>query len=368
MPVNVSYINQKLLVFSENNLFCSYKLNLNNYAKFILDVKKLYLDYEDVIYIVMFEENKQYIGRIEIYKDRCNFIHTIVNSNNYTNKIDNNLSDSICRFEISNIVTINFYYYSNVKRYSLPPFVINILSNANNETSSLKVFLYIILILCFSIGIVIVIIIIFYKKKIYKNNTIDKIALVGFKEKNKKGGLNIIQNYYIDNTSKSTKKVDSVYRKSYNSFNKTSFIDKGTKKSSNFNNENYNKYNKVNKLIYNNIELTNTNKIISTNLNTKRSNTSKNFDLENKNLKDINTTNNINKYFDNIFKPFYYIESKKNQTTCTICMERFFDESLVSVLICNHLYHSECLRNMLKLNKTNCKCPNCNSSILNIIN
>ena len=76
----------------------------------------------------------------------------------------------------------------------------------------------------------------------------------------------------------------------------------------------------------------------------------------------------INNLFNYELKPKFY-NKKRNQfeTQCTICMESFTSNSLISQLKCKHIFHSECLRKLLKSNILVNKCPNCNA-IIKVIN
>lgn len=45
---------------------------------------------------------------------------------------------------------------------------------------------------------------------------------------------------------------------------------------------------------------------------------------------------------------------------CTICLEKFNDESTVGVTQCKHVFHYECLKKWLSQNILELRCPNCN--------
>lgn len=69
--------------------------------------------------------------------------------------------------------------------------------------------------------------------------------------------------------------------------------------------------------------------------------------------------------FENDLKPRKYKEeSNEFHTNCTICLEDFKPESKVVTLLCKHVFHFECIKDWIKKQKGDPKCPNCNSKMV----
>ena len=70
----------------------------------------------------------------------------------------------------------------------------------------------------------------------------------------------------------------------------------------------------------------------------------------------------------NELKGFKYgINEEKNGKMCTICLDEFKSDDIVSATKCQHLFHFKCISKWLNENITNLKCPNCNTNfILNL--
>lgn len=60
----------------------------------------------------------------------------------------------------------------------------------------------------------------------------------------------------------------------------------------------------------------------------------------------------------------YGSNEEKNEKICTICLEEFKTEDIVSVTKCQHLFHFKCISKWLNDNSTNLKCPNCNTNFI----
>jgi cbb3-type cytochrome oxidase subunit 3 len=75
----------------------------------------------------------------------------------------------------------------------------------------------------------------------------------------------------------------------------------------------------------------------------------------------------INNYLDNELKgkKFSSINDKKI-TKCTICIEDFQDENIVSVTPCNHIFHFECIKKWMINDINHIKCPLCNHQFIKI--
>ena len=75
----------------------------------------------------------------------------------------------------------------------------------------------------------------------------------------------------------------------------------------------------------------------------------------------------INNYLDNELKgkKFSTIKDKKI-TKCTICIEDFQDENIVSVTPCNHIFHFECIKKWMVNDINHIKCPLCNHQFIKI--
>jgi len=81
--------------------------------------------------------------------------------------------------------------------------------------------------------------------------------------------------------------------------------------------------------------------------------------------KKIKLKNALKKLFETDLKPKKYKEdNNKFHTNCTICIEDFKPESVVVTLVCEHIFHFECLKDMLKKQKGEPKCPNCSSNLV----
>lgn len=60
----------------------------------------------------------------------------------------------------------------------------------------------------------------------------------------------------------------------------------------------------------------------------------------------------------------YNQELGKFNLNCTICLEEYDKMSRVTLTVCNHLFHYDCLKSWLMKNLLNSKCPNCNYHLL----
>lgn len=90
-------------------------------------------------------------------------------------------------------------------------------------------------------------------------------------------------------------------------------------------------------------------------------------DQENHNLNsESNDLNSgmLNKLLNSSIKGIKY-NDKINvfKVNCTICLENFNSDSLVIKLFCKHIFHFQCLKNLMIKNKhkSELKCPNCNN-------
>ncbi len=56
---------------------------------------------------------------------------------------------------------------------------------------------------------------------------------------------------------------------------------------------------------------------------------------------------------------------KNKYKSCTICLEDFIINENVSILLCEHTYHTNCIEDWVNIKKdnVNVKCPNCNAPI-----
>lgn len=87
-----------------------------------------------------------------------------------------------------------------------------------------------------------------------------------------------------------------------------------------------------------------------------------NFILLNKNNLEI-----LNKLLSSKIQGIKYNE-KMNifKVNCTICLENFISDSLVIKLFCKHIFHFQCLKNLMLKNRHNSelKCPNCKNEVM----
>lgn len=75
--------------------------------------------------------------------------------------------------------------------------------------------------------------------------------------------------------------------------------------------------------------------------------------------------NALKKLFEEDLKPRKYNEDNNYfHTDCTICLETFKDSSIVTTLLCKHVFHFECIKDYIKKRKIEFKCPNCNDKII----
>ena len=80
-----------------------------------------------------------------------------------------------------------------------------------------------------------------------------------------------------------------------------------------------------------------------------------------------NNKQKLNMMFSTELRPTIF--NKSNMTNdcynCTICMEKFVDNSsLIVTTKCNHSFHENCFKNWTYKNIICPKCPNCNYLIL----
>lgn len=75
-----------------------------------------------------------------------------------------------------------------------------------------------------------------------------------------------------------------------------------------------------------------------------------------------NEQEQIKKYVDDNLKKRLALKEEKDEK-CTICQESFEKENEISVLVCSHLFHYECLKEWLYVSKE-LACPNCKQIIL----
>lgn len=69
--------------------------------------------------------------------------------------------------------------------------------------------------------------------------------------------------------------------------------------------------------------------------------------------------------FENEIKPRKYTNSLNQfKTECTICKEDFLLSDVVVNLLCNHIFHLECIKNWISKKGEDYKCPNCNKNIV----
>jgi hypothetical protein len=76
-----------------------------------------------------------------------------------------------------------------------------------------------------------------------------------------------------------------------------------------------------------------------------------------------NNENNLEEPYDIIIDKLNYAEiNKKNdyKDECTICLEKFNNDSEVSILKCNHIFHYDCIS---KWGIKNNSCPCCRETI-----
>jgi hypothetical protein len=75
--------------------------------------------------------------------------------------------------------------------------------------------------------------------------------------------------------------------------------------------------------------------------------------------------NALKKLFEEDLKPRKYNEDNNYfHTDCTICLEVFKESSIVTTLLCKHVFHFECIKDYIKKRKIEFKCPNCNDKII----
>lgn len=75
--------------------------------------------------------------------------------------------------------------------------------------------------------------------------------------------------------------------------------------------------------------------------------------------------NALKKLFESDLKPKSYKEEfGEFNTECTICLEEFTDKSVITTLLCKHVYHFDCIKDWIKKQRGDMKCPNCNVKII----
>lgn len=73
----------------------------------------------------------------------------------------------------------------------------------------------------------------------------------------------------------------------------------------------------------------------------------------------------IDNLFSHVMKAIPFSSSVgKYNSSCSICLDEFKENHIVCVTECNHVFHVNCLKNWLKTNLMNPKCPNCVCSLL----
>ena len=80
-------------------------------------------------------------------------------------------------------------------------------------------------------------------------------------------------------------------------------------------------------------------------------------------LNESTTEHNNNTDVEPLDLPFniYKDVEEKFNTSCSICLEDFEDESKVVVLSCKHIYHKKCIKEWTKIKRN---CPLCKVSIV----
>lgn len=73
----------------------------------------------------------------------------------------------------------------------------------------------------------------------------------------------------------------------------------------------------------------------------------------------------LKELFEGELRPGKYNEVKNEyHTDCTICIENFESSSIVVSLLCKHIFHFDCIKDWIKKQKGDLKCPNCNIKII----
>lgn len=73
----------------------------------------------------------------------------------------------------------------------------------------------------------------------------------------------------------------------------------------------------------------------------------------------------LKELFEGELRPGKYDEVKNEyHTDCTICIENFESSSIVVTLLCKHIFHFDCIKDWIKKQKGDLKCPNCNIKII----
>lgn len=290
--------------FGDQNTFCMWKVSLNSTLTYLINFTKLYFDGEDYIEIQTYNQQGLLSNIVKESRGSCISF--------YSNSTETPLDIVDCSFEITYASMFILFYFTKVSRKSVP----FILSISEKDSSIVGLILIIVFVFGFFAIIINFLICIYRVMKAYTKKAANQANENGSHGPNNREAAQLIA------------------RPQVQQINEQAVLNSNPSHPTHV-----------------------------TNPNTHASSERAGLNVLCQNQIDRNAV--INSLFDLNFKPiFFSLVKTKYESVCTICMEKFLADSLVSPLKCQHIFHSECLRSLLKSHLVPNKCPNCNLMIL----